>query len=365
MFFSKLWDMQIIVPVLLAIASIWLWHLGREVKGIFFIQASISNRATKLSQGVRPNMFATLFQWIRYSLYRIFKFPWDIIASLYKILTTIGFLFGGILLFIIFSGWLEPDTKQRKFFTGFLCLLGVTILLLKLLLRYPDWHNFAHIVITLILIWITLAVTSVVDPPIGGTGGYSSRPAPPFPISEPVGTESIGPTSLMGAEFHGEAELPQKVYEGDSQTIAIRLSPTLKTRAEGIESLNITDIEDRKSLRLSIREYIRPDHLLEIELQGAGLLIDGEKIQRQALNSSTLNYYWNCYFSNSGNHEISLILRLFHPERKLELGVIRHKVRVVKLDGMTKRQIWIIATIGGTVSGFLAIIKMLQELGVL
>jgi len=49
---------------------------------------------------------------------------------------------------------------------------------------------------------------------------------------------------------------------------------------------------------------------LEVELQAAGMNINGDFKQHQQLNSSKLHYLWNCNFATAGNHSINVLLRL-------------------------------------------------------
>jgi hypothetical protein len=165
-------------------------------------------------------------------------------------------------------------------------------------------------------------------------------------------------------EYVGEAALPMKVYVGDSHSISINLKPTFGILQTGAEPLRIQDTKSGKLVAVQILRDGSLQQFLEIELLAAGLEVGGEKKQQQTLTSQTLSYRWNCYFPNSGNHTLSLILRLVSPSGTIELGAIQHNIKVVKLDHLTQRQVGLIASLAGIVAGGLAIAEVLHQLGV-
>jgi hypothetical protein len=164
--------------------------------------------------------------------------------------------------------------------------------------------------------------------------------------------------------FAGEVTLPKRVYECDSQNISVDLRQAFSTSATHAEALYIQDTKSGKSVVLQFLQNNSVKEFLEIELLAAGLTVDGEKRQRQSLALQTLSYRWNGYFPNSGNHTLALMLRVVCPSGAIELGAIEHTIKVAKLDHLTKRQIWILASLAGIVSGGLAIAEALDKLGV-
>nr|QNO50568.1 hypothetical protein HGEBJNHG_00043 [Methanosarcinales archaeon ANME-2c ERB4] len=174
--------------------------------------------------------------------------------------------------------------------------------------------------------------------------------------------ESVGKIEYI--KYAGEAVLPKKVYAGDSHSISINLNPAFWIPPTGTEPLRIQDTRSGKSIVVQILRDSSLEQFLEIELLAAGLTVDGEKKQRQPLTSQPLPYCWNCHFPNSGDHRLSLILRLVSSSGTIELGVIPHSIKVVKLDHLTQRQVWIMASLAGIVSGGLAIAEVLHQLGV-
>ena len=171
------------------------------------------------------------------------------------------------------------------------------------------------------------------------------------------------PATRLTPAFYGQATLPKRIYEGDSHNINIDLKHGLwKPAGVASKSLQIKDTELGKSIALQLPQDNTFNEFLEIELIAAGLTIDGEKKQRQPLTSQTLSYGWNCYFPNSGNHAFALEISLIRASDKIKLGAIEHTIKVVKLDDLTKRQVWVLALIAGAISGGLAIAEALRRL---
>ena len=183
-----------------------------------------------------------------------------------------------------------------------------------------------------------------------GTGRLYHR-GPTYPIYRKI------------IEYTGEAILPKKVYVNDSHSISINLKPISDTfpTLHSEKPLSIQDIKSGKSIILQIQRDSTLEQFLEIQLLAAGLIVDGDKIQRQSLTLPTLSYCWNCYSPNSGDHVINLIIRVVSQPYTIELGTIQHSIKVAQLDHLTQRQVqW-----AGIITGGLGISVLLQQLGVL
>ena len=172
------------------------------------------------------------------------------------------------------------------------------------------------------------------------------------------------PLPPMKVEYAGEATLPKKVYEGDSQNISVDLRPAFWILAIPEEAFSIQNMKSGKSIKLQLLQDSTFEQFLEVELLAAGLTVDGDKRQRCRLTLEKLSYRWNCYFPNSGHHAITLAFRLVCSSDVIELGVIQHTIKVVKLDNLTRRQVWLMASLAGVVSGGLAIAEALHRLSV-
>ena len=164
--------------------------------------------------------------------------------------------------------------------------------------------------------------------------------------------------------YYGLISLPEKVYENDSQNISIDLRPAFDIQSLAGEHLRIRNVRIGKSITLSFEQQDSQDHFLEVEFLGAGISIDGEKKQRQKAASKNLVFKWNCYFGNSGDHIVDLTFRVVTLNDMIELGSIQHKVKVVKLDHLTQRQVWILAALAATISGVVVGAEALHQIGV-
>jgi len=167
--------------------------------------------------------------------------------------------------------------------------------------------------------------------------------------------------------YEGKGRLPRKVYEGDSKNVIFDLNPTLHSLRGMHEPFlffknTISKTEEGLAITVQATHNDNASEYLEFELVAAGFTVEGDKKQKQALGSNNLHYQWNCYFPNSGNHIFFLVVRVIGSQNVIEVGRIEQAVRVVKFDHMTQRQVWIVATSAGVISGGLAIAEILHRL---
>lgn len=176
-------------------------------------------------------------------------------------------------------------------------------------------------------------------------------------------------------EYFGPVTLPKQVYEGDSQNISVVLLPEFRMEAAQEEkSFRIEDTTSGKSIILQISPDNALEQFLEIELQAAALEVAGEEKQRRPVtleNLDELSYQWNCYFKNSGNHNIALLFRLVCSSDIIPLGEIEHAISVIRVFNLTKRQlltIEFVMGIGALLFGRLVsrmLLRKLRKYGVL
>lgn len=164
--------------------------------------------------------------------------------------------------------------------------------------------------------------------------------------------------------YHGGGKLPKRVYEGDSKNITIELYPTFRVSESYEEPIHIQKTKSGLSITLKVLTKGGVDEYLEFELLAAGFEIDGDKKQRQSLALHNLRYQWNCYFPKSGSHDYAFVIRILSPMGYIEAGCIENSTKVVKIDHMTQRQVWVFAAFAGIVSGSLALAEALHRLGV-
>lgn len=163
--------------------------------------------------------------------------------------------------------------------------------------------------------------------------------------------------------FIGNIRFPKEVYEGDSRNITVDLNPNFSPVLRGLEISQSSNSNEYTFVTLDILRQ-RKNEFLEIELIAAGFDIDGDKKQKQSLASNKLQFQWSCLFSKSGYHSITFIVRLISATCTTDIGRVEKSLKVSKLDHLTQRQVWVLATLGAVISGALAIIQVLRELGI-
>jgi hypothetical protein len=127
---------------------------------------------------------------------------------------------------------------------------------------------------------------------------------------------------------------------------------------------HIQDNESGKSIDFTIPQKVDGEQFIEIELLAAAVTVKGESVQRQKVTAPMLSYYWNCLFEKSGNHELTLILRLVDPPNPALIRRIEHSFHVVKLDHLNQRQVRLLSAVVGALATLVGIFEALHKLGV-
>lgn len=187
-----------------------------------------------------------------------------------------------------------------------------------------------------------------------------------------VHTQNMSDNSMSIVRYEGDGELPMRVYEGDSKNITLDFKRTAPlSKAKVIETLvffrnTISKTKDGVSIIVQVTKNrnLEIEEYLELEMIAAGFMVEGDKKQNQLLTYDKLHYQWNCYYPNSGNHNFALVFRLINSKHIIEVGRIEQTTSVVKLDHMTQRQVWNLATLAGIISGGLALLETLHQLGI-
>lgn len=193
---------------------------------------------------------------------------------------------------------------------------------------------------------------------------YYPNPARPAWATPGVGSEKTeAPPRIV--RYDGWARIPMKVYEGDSYNITIDLRPSKRGTSANRISVRFRKAEDRNdiSVDLKVLQHSGRQEYLELEILAAGFAIEGDRKQRQALDAASLYYQWNCFFENSGCHTFALAFRVISDSSVQEIGHVEQSVKVVKIDHLTQRQVWVLATAAGIISGSLAILEVVKALG--
>jgi len=119
-------------------------------------------------------------------------------------------------------------------------------------------------------------------------------------------------TDSQGLIENVEGLLPKRVHIGDAQSIFLDL-----TRSELCTEEHAIDGTDHPS-----------DHL-EVEIQAAGLKIDGDKRVIACETSSVSTSTWNCSFPTAGTQAINILISVIQPPSGRDIiFAYKHDVRV-------------------------------------
>ncbi|HLV99435.1 MAG TPA: hypothetical protein VKT82_12245 [Ktedonobacterales bacterium] len=157
----------------------------------------------------------------------------------------------------------------------------------------------------------------------------------------------------------GDAILPTKrIYAGNAHNISLTLQT--KNRVPGLqEEGHLTEgTNGGQRFDLSLQQPDRNEQFLEVELQAAGVNVKGASAQQQSLDLDFLRYHWNCHFTNPGDYEIALVMRVIHPSGVRNQGTIEHKMQVIQFRFISPRVArW--AALVGIVLGIVATIAII------
>jgi hypothetical protein len=163
--------------------------------------------------------------------------------------------------------------------------------------------------------------------------------------------------------YTGIAQLPERVYVGDSKNISIRLSPEIQLFSADESAVTVgerTESQIDLDVKLPITINSGEPEYLEIGLRATGFQVGEEPEQRQKLSSHELVYAWNCYFPNSGDHAYIIRFRKIASTASIDIGHLEHKVRVVKIFNFTQNQVYAVAAVFGIPSGLYLFINGLK-----
>jgi hypothetical protein len=152
-------------------------------------------------------------------------------------------------------------------------------------------------------------------------------------------------------------KIPTKLYEGDSAQMVLKF-PWNKPFNKGERQFF--------SVEYFFNHHKSDAPSLEIEVQAAGLEVKGEPVQRYSLLSLPVVYTWNIAAKNSGEYEMGIVMRFYgHPGNPPTMTVSTHKIKIAKIDSLTKRQLWLVTGLFGMITAILGVIQTLVSLKVI
>jgi hypothetical protein len=124
--------------------------------------------------------------------------------------------------------------------------------------------------------------------------------------------EEVDAPELQKCIKKADLKLPKRVCRGNTHNIYADVEPILDDET--------------------------PHKYLTVELQAAGLVVNGDLCQKKPLGSeSKMRYRWNCYFPNLGTHTINIAFKRHFPDfGEREILAKTHDVKVVR----RYRELW-------------------------
>jgi hypothetical protein len=180
----------------------------------------------------------------------------------------------------------------------------------------------------------------------------------PFEIDAPV------PDWMkQSVRYEGVAYLPQKVYVGDSMQLSI-LFQEESFQQNHASQQPVDSASDVERFNLPLVRGIGIETFLAVEIQAAGLTIDGNKTQKKSLAQNAFTFSWNCAFPVSGRHTVTWCFTAEGPSWSTQVHTLEHTFKVVQLDGFTKREVQVyILPIAGVLGAIFTLLQILRLLG--
>ena len=167
----------------------------------------------------------------------------------------------------------------------------------------------------------------------------------------------------------GSVVLPKRVYENDSLDVRMKLDISFATDS----TVLVTSEHDQSSravLRILIEDVDRPK-TISAELIATGFEVKAEGRRIERLRLTQYEFAWNCKFITSGYHQYVFRVVIedkasgdseFNVQQVIKLV---RGVKVVKLDHLTSRQVWVLATACAVFSVVVSIVKLAIEIGII
>jgi hypothetical protein len=165
--------------------------------------------------------------------------------------------------------------------------------------------------------------------------------------------------------YVGEVKIQNKIYVHENMNIEIKLMKTLADILIRADKLLKKSEHGNDNVEFQTEHSKANPHYLCIELQGANMDVDGEKSQMQVVGADDLIFHWSISFPHSGNFTPRLIFKIKTGIEYKEIGEFSSQIKVVKLDGLLHRDIYLLTVLGTIITLGLSLIKILQLLKVL
>ena len=160
-------------------------------------------------------------------------------------------------------------------------------------------------------------------------------------------------------KFEGSVCIPRRVYEGDSHVFSLELVPHVSYHFDKNPTVELDNDKDKLSLTISWHKECS----LKVSLVSPAMAVKNIEKEQQSLGIKSLSFGWHCYFPNSGDHIVVIAVDLygkpgeesFHQKHRVE-----RRIKVVRIDHLTKRQVWVLASIGSLAALALTAAKLVM-----
>ena len=160
-------------------------------------------------------------------------------------------------------------------------------------------------------------------------------------------------------KFEGSVCIPRRVYEGDSHVFSLEFVPHVSYHFDKNPTVELDNDKDKLSLTISWHKECS----LKVSLVSPAMVVKNIEKEQQSLGIKSLSFGWHCYFPNSGDHIVVIAVDLygkpgeesFHKKHRVE-----RRIKVVRIDHLTKRQVWVLASIGSLAALALTAAKLVM-----
>ena len=171
--------------------------------------------------------------------------------------------------------------------------------------------------------------------------------------------------------YRGVLAVPRHVYVNDSRNISLTVQftyqlPVLATEEdwEQFRTFHVESARQDASITFEVTRSLDTKQFMEVQLLAAAATVAGDPKQRQPMIRGIMSYNWNCYFANSGVHEIALAIRVGNETEVTDIGRVEWVIKVAQLDHLTQGQVRFLSVCAAVIGGAMTMGEQSIRLGV-
>ena len=170
--------------------------------------------------------------------------------------------------------------------------------------------------------------------------------------------------------YNGDFILPRKIYSGEPTEVTLKLTDAIRSYSRAVLKL----LDDQKDFDFSREVYeVVSDSpvpresmfepFVEAVLSTTGIVIKGNRQQSQRLVAPDLQYQWTCCFPSPGDYVLAVEVKAEYPEGSYELASVEDIVRVIRIAGLSRQHVLLIARLAALFAGVLFLVDVFRALG--